>query len=102
MAKKITCDHYTFSLYFKQGDDLAPHVEQTKTASEALQSWSRHFAGYQEQCLQVAQALEGKKIEIDAQVHHIEFHPKDETAKAALKALAKKKLISYEKETFYE
>lgn len=58
--------------YYKEGDDLAHHLKETKKPSEALRSWAAQLESAAKAIKEAAEILESKKgIEIDADTHHI-------------------------------
>ena len=87
-------DSYELFLYWKQGDTFAAKLEKTPKVSDALKSWSKDFTRYRDICLQLAKALEGKNVTVDAGTHTILFQPKDKAADTALKSLVKEDLLS--------
>jgi len=84
---------YELSLHWKQGDDLAGHLSTMKTPTRALKAWGLSFAHAKRICDEIATAIDGKAVVIEAGTHYIALHPKSPTAKKALEALVAKKLL---------
>lgn len=75
---------YEIFLHYKQGDDFAAHVDATNNVSDALTGWAADFRKRTAVCEEIARALHGKNVEVDAQVHMILLTPKDAEAERAL------------------
>ena len=85
---------YELFLHYKQGDDLSRIIERTKTPSEALTEWAASFEHCHRTCLEIARAIDGKNVRINADTHTITLTPQDADAKHALNALVEKGLIT--------
>lgn len=66
-------------IHYKQGDDLSHHLERSPNPVQALRDWADVLASGAEGIREVAAALEGHKVEIDADTHHIGISVEDQT-----------------------
>ena len=89
-----TIRNYELVLHWKQGDDLAGIIEQTKTVNEAFMTWADVFEQRRDVCRQIARTLTGQNVEVIADTNYIAFSPKDDAAEGALEALVREELIS--------
>jgi len=78
---------YSLFLHWKQGDDLAEHVDKTETLSSALRSWGGDFERRRVACEKIATALDGKKIDVFAGTHVIDLSPRTKKAREACEQL---------------
>jgi len=85
---------YSLFLHWKQGDDLAEHVETTKTVSDALRSWGADFERRRVACEKISSALDGKKVDVFAGTHVIDFTPRTKKAREACEQLVLDGLLS--------
>jgi hypothetical protein len=81
-------------LHYKQGDDLKHLLKNSKTSTEAFETWAKSFESNQEVCLEIAKALKDSTIEIEADTHYIGLNPKTEQDEFILEKLFKKELIT--------
>ncbi len=90
---------YTLFVHWKQGDDLAYHIEDQKgDAVKALLSWANELEGSAKLLERLVNMFKGKNLEvIDAQVHHISLGGDMETLELAVKEnlLSKDKIDIY-------
>lgn len=94
LRKRKIMTVYELFLHFKQGDDLSRILGRTKTPSAALTAWAETFEHHRRVCLEIAQAIDGKRVRVDADTHTITLTPEDADAKRALDALVERKLIT--------
>lgn len=98
--KSLFVDYdYTLFIHWKQGDDLARHLEDQKgDAVKALLSWADELESNAEMLERLVDMFKGKKLEvIDAQVHHISLGGDEETLEKAVK----EKLLSKDEIDIY-
>lgn len=73
---------YNLFLHWKQGDDLADHLEG-KTVSEGLLSWAEFMKSNATHLEQLAALFKDKEIECFADTHCINFEGDEEVLKKA-------------------
>ena len=56
---------------FKQGDDLAMHLKDTDSVSEALQSYAGTLRGAADLCDMLSARLKGKDVDVQADAYYI-------------------------------
>ena len=87
---------YSLFLHYKQGDDFQHILSNTKDNSEAFLHWAESFEQNATVCYEIAKALDGQHVTIDAGTHMINLSPDDEQAESVLNKLVIAKLISVE------
>lgn len=78
---------YELSLNYKQGDDLAGHLENSATPADGFASWAKHHKQNMLICEQISKILEKVEVEVFADTHMISLKPKNDTAREALEML---------------
>ncbi len=75
----------TLSVHWKQGDDLSAHLDASDgRVVQALRSWADGMTAAAEKVREVAAALEGRRVMISADTHHIGFSGLDRETLAML------------------
>jgi threonine aldolase len=60
--------------YFKQGDDLSFHLEQSANVGEALERHAESMDAAAKKLRELSEALAGRDVEIDPDTHTIFIH----------------------------
>jgi hypothetical protein len=89
---------YSLWLHYKQGDDFANILKDSKNVSEAFRTWAQHFEACRDRCQTIADALENQAVEIDADTHAINLHAGTPDASKKLRALVDLNILSPEEE----
>jgi len=77
---------YELYLHYKQGDDLANFIKQTKTSQEALLAWAAFMESNAQTIKRLVEIFEGKKLFIEqADTHFIQIDGDKECLKKAVK-----------------
>lgn len=84
---------YSLSVHWKQGDDLARHVEATGSLYNGLLSWANSFKEISSIVEEIAVGIKDKDIGVIADTHYIGFLPQNDDAEISLKALEARKLL---------
>lgn len=79
-TKKLHMKYATIYLpYFKQGDDLAAHLESTANAAEVLEAHAAQMDDAASQLRAIKSIVAGEPVTIDTDTHHIGIEAEDAT-----------------------
>lgn len=84
---------FQLHLHTRQGNDLDNWLEHTKTPSHAFAEWAKSFREHEKVCVQLANALEGTRIDVEALGDDVFLIPTNDREEQILRALEKDEVV---------